>query len=167
METRHLHCMTLQCCFLTVQKYKKNQFDKITKEKILHLQVMRRKFNSSTNRIKSSRDKKATLEEWLFSFACAFVELIKQEYIHHYFLNNETRVQKENFGGIFSCFEVIFVQNGTFKMIRRLPRMKKQRFSTTNSSFSWKKTAFFDRKNAVFFRSVFDMFARCWNTIFC
>lgn len=30
METRHLHCMTLQCCFLTVQKYKKNQFDKIT-----------------------------------------------------------------------------------------------------------------------------------------
>ena len=46
---------------LTVQKYKKNQFDKITKEKILHLQVMRRKFNSSTNRIKSSRDKKSNL----------------------------------------------------------------------------------------------------------
>ena len=64
----------------------------------------------------------------MFSFACAIVELIKQEYIHHYFLNNETKVQKENFGGIFSCFEVIFVQNGTFKMIRRLPRMKKRRF---------------------------------------
>ena len=63
----------------------------------------------------------------MFSFACAIVELIKQEYIHHYFLNNETRVQKENFGGIFSCFEVIFVQNGTFKMIRRLPRPSKRR----------------------------------------
>ena len=78
----------------------------------------------------------------MFSFACAIVELIKQEYIHHYFLNNETRVQKENFDGIFSCFEVIFVQNGTFKMIRRLPRMKK-------TPFFLKKTKSFDSKDFV------------------
>ena len=75
-------------------------------------------------------------------FAYAFVELIKQEYIHHYFLNNETRVQKENFDGIFSCFEVIFVQNGTFKMIRRLPRMKKRRFFARKRSLLTRKTSF-------------------------
>ena len=78
----------------------------------------------------------------MFSFACAIVELIKQEYIHHYFLNNETRVQKENFGGIFSCFGFIFDQNHTFRKTKETPLRKRRRFFARKRSLLTRKTSF-------------------------
>jgi len=58
-------------------------------------------------------------------------------------------------------------KDGVFSEENEVFRVEKRSFSTTNSSFFRKKTPFSDRQNAVFFQSVFDMFAISCKTTCC
>ena len=58
-------------------------------------------------------------------------------------------------------------KDGVFSGENEVFWLERLRFSTTNSSFSWKKTAFYDHKNAVFFQSFLYAFVNSYKTIYC